>query len=165
MRWFLTGDSLGIYQSLVDAGETVVSSTGMYRDQTGDEFEAIDYNISSFVRSVGSFDVMVLDDVWRRPGYRKRTPLTWGGAVRGRCIVGVSTGDPDSYSIARDTWRGCNVRPAQLSVYVSSDMGSLRTFSSNGSKGVLWSGSISPLIDAVSDVCNYRIGPSRIYSA
>ena len=164
MKWFLTGDSLGIRQALIDEGQEVVGSAGMYRPETDDEFEAMDYPIGQYVRSLGSFDVMLLDNVWRRPGYKKRTPLTWGGLVKGRCIVGVSLTDPESYRIARETWRGCNVRAAQLSVYVSTDMTSLNQFTSTGNKGVLWGNGISPLIDAVSDVCNYRARDRRIYS-
>lgn len=164
MKWFLTGDSLNIAQSLRDAGEEIVGTEGMYRPNTDDEFDMMDYKLNQFVRSLGSFDVMLLDNVWARPGYKKRTPLTWGGLVKGRCIVGVSLTDPDSYRIARETWRGCNMRAAQLSVYVSKDLMSINQFVSNGNRAVLWSGSVSPLINAVSDVCNYRVSESRIYS-
>ena len=163
MKWFLTGDSAGLANLLEEAGEEVISTPGMYRVSIDDDFEAVEYNLAAFVRSVGKFDVLVLNKPWELPGYHKRTPLSWGGMIRGRCVAGVSLSDPDAFNIATNTWRGCNMRPAQFSVYMSNDINTLNRFVTGGNKGVLWDGDIHPFIKACKDTCEYVKREYRIY--
>ncbi len=165
MRWFLTGDSLGIAEELHTAGETVISQPNQYRSAQPDIEESMDYKLSVMLRHQ-QLDVLLLDDVFVEPGYAKRHIVPWGGAVRGRCVVGISAGDPDAYAKARNAWRGCVCRMSQLGVYVTPDADSANMAARTGRRVVFWQEDISPLIRAVSDTCNYRQlpdGNGRIY--
>lgn len=155
MKWFLTGDSIGLASKLEAAGETVVSLPKHYRSSFDDVEEPTDYTLQIQLRAVGNVDVLVLDGFFAEPGYAKRHVVPWGGAVRGRCVVGIGTNDPHDYQTARETWRGCVCRMAQIGVYVSDDADTVNKASSSRF-AVFWEGDLSPLLRAVHDICKYQ---------
>ena len=155
MKWFLTGDSIGLAEMLEAAGETVVSLPKHYRTSFDDVEEPPDYTLQIQLRAVGNFDVLVLDGFFAEPGYAKRHVVPWGGAVRGRCVVGIGTNDPDDYRTAREKWRGCVCGMAQISVYVSDDPDTVNKAASSRF-AVFWEGELDPLLRAVEDICKYQ---------
>jgi len=165
VKWFLTGDSIGLAALLEAAGETVVSPPSHYRDRIDELEEATDYRLDLLLRKAREVDVLVLDGMYEPPGYAKRHVVPWGGAVRGRCVVGVETNDPEAFDAATKYWRGCVCRTAQISVYVTNDSATANRASASR-RAVLWEGDAAPVIKAALHQCAYKpiSGVGRIYT-
>lgn len=164
MKWFLTGDSLGIASKLVSAGEAVDAGPSYYRDIMMTE-EPGDYTLSRYLLKFTGLDVVVLDGLFELPGYAKKSILPWGGGARGRCVVGVESTDPVGFHRFQTAWRGCIVGLSHIGVYVTSDRETANK-ASVARRVVYWEGDVAPLITAVTHQCQYKpiSGVGRIYT-
>ena len=164
MKWFLTGDSLGLASRLADVGETIDGGPAYYRDLMMTE-EPNDYALSRHLLKFRGLDVVVLDQLFELPGYAKKSTLPWGGSVRGRCVVGVDASDPAGFARFQRGWRGCICGLAHIGVYVTPDRETANK-ASVARRVVYWEGDVAPLIAAVTDQCQYKpiAGVGRIYT-
>lgn len=160
MRWYVAENTHGIRELLLESGETVVSRIDRERQNAEGIEETGDFKLKVMMRDAEQFDVIVLGNFTDAIGFARSAVLPWAGGVRGRCVVGTATDDPDATWRLKNAMRGCVVGFSQLSVYLTDDEPSAIEASSRR-KTVLWSGSIQPLIDACDDVVNYRRGDDR----
>jgi len=162
MRWYIAEDVFGIRDALIEAGETVVSLEKNERQNQGELEETGDFKLKIMIRDAPQFDVILLGNISDSIGYARSAVLPWAGGVRGRCVVGVSTDDPDAMWRLKNAMRGCVVGLSQCQVYVTNDESSA-VEASTYRKSVLWDGDVSKLIEAASDTCNHRFDKRRYF--
>ena len=166
MNWFLTGDSLGIASHLEGGGQNLMNSTSSYRDIEVTE-DPSDYPLHRYLRhpSHKGTQVLLLDQIFEPPGYARKHVLSWGGAVKGRCVVGVSNDDPNGFDTFKRAWRGCIIGLSHIGVYVTTDR-AVANAASVSLRVVFWEGDAAPLLQAAADCCNYKrlAGVPRIYT-
>ena len=165
MKWFLTGDTLGIAAALRAGGEDVVSVPAFHRDNVPDIEEPGDYRLDKLLRrpEAEGVEVLVLDRLLAAPGYAKRYVFPWAGADRNRCVVGIGPGDPEEYNEWAKSHRQCIVGAPHIAVYVSPDLGVIEKLRA-ARRAVLYQGDVNVIVRAVRDALEYKQVDNRIYT-
>lgn len=163
MKWFLTGDLLGIADGLKAAGQDVLAVQALFRSSMADLDDPGDYPLGRILNRPEAADtqVLVLDQLLAAPGYAKRHVLPWSGASRNRVVVGITSGDPGEYNEWSSSHRQCIVSAPHIGVHVSRSLDIINAM--NARRAVLWTGDAGPLVAAVADALNFMQVDPRIY--
>lgn len=162
MKWFITQDIGNISQRLIDAGETVLSTTEMHRDPNDPDMEEPkDYNLRLTIGSLESTPDIIFFGNLNQPPFYSRGYASLFAKRGSKVIIGGNDNDPTGLFFNNNRMGRCTLSISQISVYATNDPSiksrlpsRLRVFDLNGD--------ISGLIEAARDAIE-NVNHGKLY--